>query len=163
MSGKIIAGIIVLATLIFGVGLYYSQIYAYYDRVSAEDAGMTMVNLTTGQPEEIVVSDMEAIDGSSSPIRFRACFVAGMSDATMQETYVEYPDPTPLNAPGWFDCFDAAGIGADLEQGRAMAFLGEKDIHDGVDRVIAVYPDGRAYAWHQLNEKYQDDGHEPLD
>ncbi len=38
-----------------------------------------------------------------------------------------------------------------------MAFLGEKDIRDGgVDRVIAVYPDGRAFAWHQLNEKYDE-------
>ena len=32
-----------------------------------------------------------------------------------------------------------------------LAFLSEPDIHPGVDRVVAVFGDGRAYAWHQLN------------
>nr|WP_255553747.1 DUF6446 family protein [Maritimibacter sp. DP1N21-5] len=123
---------------------------------------MTLVNVATGETEEIVANDVEAIDGSSSPIRFRACFQAGMSDAAMSETYQEYPGATPLNAPGWFDCFNAQDIGAALEAGEAMAFLSEKEIHDGVDRVIAVFPDGRAYAWNQLNEKYNDEGSEPI-
>ncbi|MEC7760725.1 MAG: DUF6446 family protein [Pseudomonadota bacterium] len=162
MNGKIVAGFIVVFTLIFGIGLYYTLVYAYYDRVAAEEVSFTMVNIATGQPEPIIADDIEAIDGSSSPIRFRACFTAGMSSPTMQETYVAYPDPTPLNAPGWFDCFDAQAIGTDLEVGQAVAFLSEKDIHDGVDRVIAVYPDGRAFAWHQLNEKFNDEGSEPI-
>ena len=42
-------------------------------------------------------------------------------------------------------------IGEALETGEATAFLSEKNIHHGVDRVIAVFDDGRAYAWHQLN------------
>jgi len=162
VSGKLVAGFIVVVTLIFGIVLYYTQVYAYYDWVNAEEVSFTMVNISTGLAEPIIADDIEAIDGSSSPIRFRACFTAGMSSPTMQETYVAYPEPTPLNAPGWFDCFDAQEIGTDLEGGQAVAFLSEKNIHDGVDRVIAVYPDGRAFAWHQLNEKFNDEGSEPI-
>jgi hypothetical protein len=29
--------------------------------------------------------------------------------------------------------------------------LGERNARAGVDRVFAVFPDGRAYGWHQLN------------
>jgi hypothetical protein len=57
----------------------------------------------------------------------------------------------PLVAPGWFDCFDAAAIGADLAAGRAAAVLGEANVTYGIDRVLALYPDGRGYAWHQIN------------
>ena len=73
----------------------------------------------------------------------------------LTETYALYDAPTPLIAPGWFDCFDAMQIGAELEAGAAMAFLSEPDIHPGVDRVVAVFPDGRAFAWHQLNESHR--------
>jgi hypothetical protein len=74
-----------------------------------------------------------------------------MSQAMLTETYVAYPKAEPLNAPSWFSCFDAAAIGAALEKGEALAFLSQSDILPQVDRVVAVFPDGRAYAWHQLN------------
>ena len=75
-----------------------------------------------------------------------------MTLALLTETYRIYEKPTPLIAPSWFSCFNAKQIGADLENGAAVAFLSEENIHPGVDRVIAVYPDGRAFAWQQLNE-----------
>ena len=68
----------------------------------------------------------------------------------LTETYVVYDRAEPLVAPGWFDCFDAVKIGRALETGEAIAFLSEATIHPDVDRVVAVFPDGRAYAWHQL-------------
>ena len=37
------------------------------------------------------------------------------------------------------------------ERGEALAFLSEPLKDYGMDRVVAVFPDGRAYAWHQLN------------
>ena len=49
-----------------------------------------------------------------------------------------------------------AAIGAALESGEALAFLSEPEIHPGVDRVVAVFPDGRAFAWHQLNDSPED-------
>ncbi|HBZ44279.1 MAG TPA: histidine kinase [Maritimibacter sp.] len=163
MSGKLVASIIVGVTLVFGAVLYWVQVYAYYDRLDPSAVELTMVNMATGEPEVIAADDLKAIDGTSSPIRFRACFTAPLSDTVMSETYEMYADPTPLNAPGWFDCFNSVEIGEALEQGRAMAFLSEKEVADGVDRVIAVMPDGQAYAWHQLNEKYQEDGDEFID
>ena len=47
---------------------------------------------------------------------------------------------------------------ADLESGAAVAYLGQPNVHPGVDRVIAVYPDGRAFAWHQMNDELDERG-----
>jgi len=157
MNGKIVGGIIVVSALAVGILVYWTQIYAYYTEVAADGAQITLVNVATGAPEPILISDFKGIDGESSPIRYRACFTTPLSEATLSETYVIYDHPTPLTTPGWFDCFDAARIGHALETGEALAFLSERNIHDGVDRVVAVFPDGRAYAWQQLNETYQDD------
>ena len=38
MSGRLLGSIIVVFSLLFGVALYYTQVYAYYDRIAAEDA-----------------------------------------------------------------------------------------------------------------------------
>ena len=57
----------------------------------------------------------------------------------------------PHIAPRWFGCFDATTIGDGLESGAAIAFLGEKNVDNGVDRGVAVFGDGRACAWDQLN------------
>ena len=35
--------------------------------------------------------------------------------------------------------------------------LSKKDEFDGIDSVIAIYPDGRVYRWRQLNNKYLKD------
>ncbi|WP_300517115.1 DUF6446 family protein [Aliiroseovarius sp.] len=156
MSGKIIVSLIVAISLISGVAIYWLQLYAFYDPVDAEAEVMRMTNVATDQAEEIIADGLEGIDANSSPLRFRACFTTPSSLAMLTETYVIHEDPTPLTAPGWFECFDAETIGHDLEQGQAVAFLGERNIRDGVDRIIAVYPDGRAFAWHQLNEKYDE-------
>ena len=97
------------------------------------------------------MADFEGIDADSSPLRFRACFIMPVSLGTLTESYEIAEDAVPLNGPGWFECYDAAAIGAALEAGDAVAFLGQRDISRGVDRIIAVMRDGRAYAWHQLN------------
>ena len=100
----------------------------------------------------MLMSEFEGIDADSSPLRFRGCFLTPMTLAMLTESFTIYEKPTPLIAPSWFKCFDAEAIGTDLESGKAVAFLSQKNIHPGVDRVVAVYPDGRAYAWQQLNE-----------
>ena len=156
MSGKIVGSFVVITALVAGVAIYWLQLYAFYDEVSGDGAAISVVNVATGQPEPLVLSNFEGIDATSSPLRFRACFETAQRVATLTETYEAYAEPTPLTAPGWFECFDAVEIGTALERGEALAFLSQRDIHDGVDRVIAVFPDGRAFAWHQLNEKYQD-------
>ncbi|MEW9919026.1 DUF6446 family protein [Marimonas sp. MJW-29] len=150
MSGKIIGIVILLSAAIAGGALYYLQIYGFYEAVHEED--VQLVSLATEEPETIVFDNFEAIDAESSPIRYRACFTTPQSLAFFTETYVMVEDMTPRNAPGWFGCFDAAAIAAELEAGTALTFLGGKNVAYGVDRIVAITEDGRGYAWHELND-----------
>lgn len=151
MNGKIVAGGIVLTGLAAGVAMYWLQVYAFYEPVSFTPGTEILLTPIIGAvPEAIVVTDVQGIDADSSPLRFRACFATLLSLALLTETYQVYETAEPTIAPGWFDCFDAAEIGAALETGEALAFLSQSAIHPQVDRVVAVFPDGRAYAWHQL-------------
>ncbi|RLL72980.1 DUF6446 family protein [Paenirhodobacter hankyongi] len=155
MNGKLVGGSLVLGALITGAAVYYLQVYGYYHAVdaAAPAAEVRLTAIETGTPEPILAEDFQGIDADSSPLRYRGCFRTPMSLALLTETFTVYDKATPLTAPGWFSCFDAARIGADIETGRAVAFLSEHDIHPGVDRVVAIYPDGRAYAWQQLNDE----------
>jgi len=155
MSGGKLVGVgILVFALIAGATLYYLQVYAYYDEVKTGDATIQLTSIVSGEPEEIIADGFEGIDSESSPIRFRGCFTTPMSQSLLSETYVSYDAAVPLIGPSWFSCFDAKLIGADLESGDALPFLSQADISNGVDRVVAVYPDGRAYIWHQLNDKF---------
>ncbi|WP_272004730.1 DUF6446 family protein [Roseovarius sp. ZX-A-9] len=150
--GKILASSIIVCALIAGAAMYYLQVYAFYDEVAAD--GRTDVQLTslvTGLPEPVLYDDFRAIDATSSPIRYRACFTTTMSHAMLTETFVPYDKAEPLVAPGWFDCFDAKAVGAALEEGRARAFLGTENIQYGIDRIVAIDEDGRGWVWHQIN------------
>jgi len=155
-AGRIAAAAILISAVVAGAGLYYLQVYHFYSEVPAGGVAMTLVPLGGTEGEAIEVLDMRAIDATSSPIRFRACFEVAGDPAILTATFESYPDAEPLTAPGWFDCFDAAAIGSALEDGRAQAFLGHREIATGVDRVVAVFDDGRAFAWHQLNETFAD-------
>lgn len=152
MSGKLLGIIIIMTALIAGVALYVFQVYAFYEPVKATgNADVQMTLLASDQPEPILYDNFEAIDADSSPIRYRACFTTSMSQPLLTETYKAYDKAVPNVAPGWFDCFNADEIGAALASGRALAFLGTENIHYGIDRVVAVMPDGRGFAWHQIN------------
>ena len=135
--------------LIAGAAMYYLQVYAFYDEASADTLSLTL--LVTDQPDPIIADNIRAIDADSSPLRFRACFDTPMSTAMLTETYVTYGEAEPLNAPHWFDCFDAQVIGSMLEEGAATAYLSQKNIAYGVDRIVAITDDGRGFVWHQLN------------
>jgi hypothetical protein len=157
VNGKLVAGGIVLTGLVAGIAMYWLQVYAFYEPVSfTPGTEITLVPIEGAVPEAIVVENIEGIDADSSPLRFRACFTTPLTQATLTETYQLYDAPTPLTAPGWFDCFDADAIGEALERGEALAFLSQANISKGVDRVVAVFPDGRAFAWHQLNDTYKE-------
>ncbi|MCB2111112.1 MAG: histidine kinase [Defluviimonas sp.] len=153
MNGKLVAGGIVISALVAGAAIYYLQEYAYYRQIvpASAEADILITDLD-GRREPMVTEGFEGVDAESSPLRFRGCFHTPLSLALLSETYEPYDHPTPLIGPSWFSCFDADRIGEDLETGTALAFLSERNIHPGVDRVVAVYPDGRAFAWQQLNE-----------
>lgn len=157
MNGKLVAGFIVLIAAIAGIGGYWLQEYAFYETVAfTPGAEVLLTPIASPTPEAIPVKDVQGIDATSSPLRFRACFTAQTSLATLTEAYKVYDKPTPLTAPSWFTCFDAGKITDALATGQAVAFLGQANVIPNsnkveFDRVVAVFPDGHAYAWTQLS------------
>ena len=148
--GKFLAALIVVCAIGAGAGIYYFQVYGYYEEVPVTGSDVVLTR-PDGTEEVIDYGRFQAIDAKSSPIRYRACFTASSALGMLVETYAPYPGAEPREAPGWFGCFDADKIGAALESGQAKAFLSVENVHYGIDRVAAVFPDGSGYVWHQIN------------
>lgn len=143
---RILLAAMIGGTALAGATAWYLTVHAFYERLPAQDSVLlTPLGAAAAQPQP--VTSFRGIDSDSSPIRYRACFLL---DAELAQ-FTPYPDATPLIAPGWFDCFDARALGAALREGRATAILGQAHIRYGIDRVVAVFPDGRAFAWNQIN------------
>ncbi|MBB5516291.1 hypothetical protein FHS89_002317 [Rubricella aquisinus] len=145
---QIVIVVLVAFALTLGGVLYYTTVYAYYERVS-------LVSSIEVQGRTIPVASYEGIDSPTSPLKIRGCFRVdpdtfdGMTPAT---------DATPLIPPDWFDCFDAGALTADIASGAATAFVAqdntpEADLDFRIQTYVAVYPDGRAYLWRQRNEQ----------
>jgi hypothetical protein len=147
-AGRWLVVTIVAVTALFAAAQWWFQTRAYY--VPAEAANVA-VALADGGTEDLPVTGFTGIDADTSPLRYRGCFRVDVDLEDLAARAVTYDDPTPLIAPGWFDCFDATAIGAALEAGQARAFLSQTEIRPGADRVVAIYPDGRGFAWHQWN------------
>ncbi len=135
-------------TVVFAAAQWWFQTRAYYAPIESADLFVTTL---AGEVLTLEPATFNGIDADTSPLRFRVCFTVDEAGLAMAERGAPYDDPTPLNAPGWFDCFDAPAIGAALESGEARAVLAEREARAGVDRVFAVFPDGRVFGWHQLN------------
>lgn len=153
MNGKIISIAILGITAVFGAAQWYFQTRAYYAPVDLETLDVTFAD---GSLETLRPLSAEAIDADTSPLRFRACLtIAPDVAARLVADAAPVAEAVPLIAPDWFGCFDAEAIGADLETGAAQAILVQTEVRPGADRVIAVYPDGRAYVWHQWNGRLE--------
>ncbi len=137
MSGRMLAIAIIAVPAVFAAALWWFQTRAYYEQIEAQSveiAGQTYA-----------VSDWRGIDGPTSPLKLRACFrLAEAPDAPVAE------DAAPLVAPDWFGCFDAAALDAALSAGEATAYLAARDEFGAANRIVARFPDGRAYMWRQL-------------
>ncbi len=147
MSGRIFVGGFLALAVIFGAALWYFQVFAYYDEVE----GLDSIEVAG---REIPVTGYTGIDAATSPNKLRACMRIEPSALAGVPLAI---DPEPLNPPAWFDCFDAETISADIEAGRATAYLAaDETAADAtgyeVVRMIAVYPDGRAYLWRHYRE-----------
>ena len=137
------AGMLLFA-LLFGAALWYFQVYAWYTEVT----GLPTLRV---QDREIAVTDYTGIDSAASGLKRRGCFGADPGAFTAFEPM---DNPTPLKAPGWFACFDYVALTLDLQAGKAKAFLAVENEKAGIDRVIAIYPDGRGFEWRQLNGQF---------
>lgn len=151
MNGKIVGIGLLAVGAVAGIGMWYLQEYHFYDPIPAADR---MIVQTASGPVTVAVTEFQGIDGDSSPLKWRACAVLAEQPADP----VAFDGATPTGAPRWFDCFDHGRITADLASGAARAVLGEAEIRPDVDRVLAIYPDGRVYGWHQYNDKTPERG-----
>jgi len=146
VSGRrLVLAFLGLIALLGGV-LFYTQNYAFYNRVE----GLQTI-LVQGQ--DVAVDDYIGIDAVSSGLKRRGCFrtdPAAFAKAPLAEA------PEPLNPPFWFECFEPETLSADLAAGRATAYLVAEEEMDGIDRLVAIYPDGRAFEWRQLNAKFSE-------
>ena len=147
MNGKHFIVLFLGVVVVFTVALFYFQNYAYYESMDIRK------NILIGK-KRYEISNYQGIDSISSGLKLRECFVVKILDDIKLP---KYGNPTPLIAPFWFKCFNAERITKDLENGKASAYLFKKDEFDGIDDVIAIYPDGRSYRWRQLNTKYMKD------
>lgn len=129
---------------IFGAGLWYAQVYAYYHEVEDLPA-------ITVAGEDWPVSAYHGIEASSSPLKLRACF---RLEREWSDSDQWRDQATPLTAPHWFDCFDAEAIARDIAAGRAVVYQASAGEFDGTERYVAHYPDGRAFMWRQLSAEF---------
>ncbi|SIS49507.1 DUF6446 family protein [Phaeovulum vinaykumarii] len=100
---------------------------------------VSLVSVATGQVEPFLAETLAAGGGAE-------CLRTPLSLALMTESYVLEDAARPV--PAALPCYDPARLAADLAAGRAVAFLGDAPA-PGLRRILAVYPDGRAYAWAQ--------------
>ncbi|MEL6600313.1 MAG: DUF6446 family protein [Pseudomonadota bacterium] len=142
MSGKYVISALLGFAALFGAVLWYYQTTAYYEEVT----GLTEVD---AYGDAFPVSDYRGIDAPTSPLKMRACFTVDW-DYWPSDEFARVAEP--LNAPSWFDCFDAETIAGDIASGDATAILAEDNVPYGFSRFIAQYPDGRAFMWRQIND-----------
>lgn len=151
MTGKLLALLLLGSAVLAGAGMYYLQVYGFYYSVDPQPGrDVQLVAVTSENAEPIAYSGFQAIDADSSPIRYRACFETELTQEDLA-AFKLVDNAEPLTAPGWFDCYDAVAIADALKSGQAQAFMGQKNIHYGVDRIVAVTQDGKGYVWHALN------------
>lgn len=132
-------------TIAAGVAAYTLQA-SFYEPVE----GLAEIEIG-GAP--FAVTDYVGLDNAARPLRLRGCFRLADPDAALAAG-APAPEAAPFNAPSWFDCWDAERIDADLRSGAAVAVVAETggggDFRN--ERIVAIYPDGRAYQWRRLVE-----------
>lgn len=140
MTGKPLMIAFLAFTALFGVGLWYAQEHAWWREVS----GVASLRI---DGRAVPVAGYRGLESAMSPLKLRGCFDVD------PDRVVGPPaeGAAPLTAPRWFDCFDAAALGALLEAGQARAVVAEM-APEGFRRVVAVTPDGRGWQWREVLE-----------
>ncbi|MEO1563865.1 MAG: DUF6446 family protein [Pseudomonadota bacterium] len=141
MSGRILMIALIVSALTIGGGIWYSATIGSYDEV--RNVEQVRVGETSW-----AVTNYRGIDGDSSPLKLRGCFDFELPYAA---STVHAEEATPLVTPGWFECFDAVQIEADIQSGAATVLISQENEPFGFTTYIAHYPDGRGYIWRQIN------------
>ena len=147
MSGKRLIIWFFVGLSLFTGALWYFQTYAFYRDLPQQP-------LVIGE-KTYAVASWQGIHATSSPLKLRACLeLAPETVMAIRAEQSAGDGAEPLTAPGWFDCFDAEMIARALAAGGAEAYALPAPDADGIIAWLALFPDGRAYKWHQLHPKY---------
>jgi len=150
MNGKIVGLSLLGAAAIAGAGLFYLEQFHWYD-VEQSGSGTLEIVSTDGGTIDLPVTLMRVAEGSSSPLKFRACFATSTTSAAIDRSAKIHDAPVPTVAPISFRCFDAEAIAGAIKAGTATAYLSRENVPYGIDRVVALTETGAGYAWHQIN------------
>ncbi len=146
MTGKFFVISLLIFTIGFSIALYYFQVFAFYTMAN----GLTSIEVFG---RLVTVQNYRGIDSVTSGLKLRGCFSVDIDEFSQ---FQELEKATPLAAPFWFSCFDHKNIQEAIDSGNAKAFLVSENEKDGIDRVVAIYPNGSAFQWRQLNSKFLD-------
>lgn len=141
--GLVILGVAVLG----GAAILYLKNFEHYREVE----GRTEVAIG-GAP--FAVSGYQGLEHESWPQRLRGCFTLADPEGALAAA-PKAARPEPYSAPSWFTCWRPAVLDADLRAGRAQAVAAES-VDKGEylqERIVAIYPDGRAYQWVRQRDK----------
>lgn len=143
-SGTLIGIGFAAIALIAGASIYYLQGYAYYHEVE----GLDSVEIGGAR---FAVSGYQGLDNDSLPLRLRGCFTLADPEGALAAGEPD-PDAEPFEAPSWFECWDVEQLSRDLEAGRAQAVVAARVTTGEFDteRLVAIYPDGRAFQWRRI-------------
>jgi len=150
VSGRLVGILLLGAALLAGGGLYYLEQFHWYQVRQGAGEAVTLT-ATDGTVFAIETRGLAIAEGTSSPLKYRACFETRADPADLAARALPYDDPEPTVAPRIFPCFDADALAGLLDAGDAVALLGQADVTYGIDRVVAVTAEGQGYAWHQIN------------
>lgn len=146
-SGSWIGIAILLIAAVGGVAIYYLRNFEHYRQVS----GLEEITIDGAR---FAVSDYQGLDHQSWPQRLRGCFRLKDPEGALALARPAV-DAVPYAAPSWFECWDAEALHAALKNGAAKAVIAESRDRGGFvqERVVAIFPDGRAYQWRRQRDK----------
>lgn len=118
-------------------------------RAAANSAAASRRRSIGDQP--LAVTAYRGLDNTALPLRLRGCFEFD-DPALALSAGPPAQEPAPFDAPFWFGCWRAAEIDEDLRAGRAQAVVAETSRSGEffLQRVVAIYPDGRGYQWRRF-------------
>jgi hypothetical protein len=139
--------------VIFAVG--FLGVFAFFsaspgpERMPAALITVELTSLFTGKPEAILANNLQI--SAPNPTNAHGCFYTEMSLPMLTETYQLYEAADPVTPDNSLNCFNPDTIRADMNADIALAFLARADVATGLDRVVVIYGDGRAFIWNQPN------------
>lgn len=145
-SGSLVALVIAATAALGGGVIYYLQNFEHYKPVT----GLTEISIGGAR---FGVSDYDGLDHDGWPMRLRGCFKLSDPEGALAAGRAT-ARAEPFGAPDWFECWNAAEIDADLKAGRAKAVIAETTGEGEFtrERIVVVYPDGRAFQWRRLQK-----------